>query len=139
MGSSSGGNSPTSTKLRGVYAWPFSIVLPSEVKVSEGKSKEAIYPLPSSFSERASPSYIDFRLLVTVKRSALTVNQTLSTNFGYFPIVYAGPPSPLRQIAYREGSALIGPDGDPEGWHITGPVKIKGTLFDSREVEVECS
>jgi len=63
---------------------------------------------------------------------------SLSTNFGYQPVSYPDPPSALRQLSYVEGSGLIGPDGDPEGWKILEPVSIKGTLFDAREVQAKC-
>lgn len=49
------------------------------------------------------------------------------------------PPSPLRRIAYAEGSPLIGPEGDPEGWKILPGLKIKGTLFNTKDVEVDCT
>lgn len=49
------------------------------------------------------------------------------------------PPSQLRQLAYTEGTTLIGPDGDPAGWKVLAPVKVKGTLFDVREGEVEAT
>lgn len=49
------------------------------------------------------------------------------------------PPSKLRQLAYAEGNTLMGPDGDPTGWKVLAPVKVKGTLFNVRECEVECT
>jgi hypothetical protein len=67
----------SSTKLNGQHTWPFEFTLPSEVPVLETKGKDKkIYKLPPYFSERASPAYIDYRLVVTVKRGALKVNQT---------------------------------------------------------------
>jgi hypothetical protein len=64
---------------------------------------------------------------------------SLSTNFGYHPISYPDPPSALRQLAYEEGTALVGPEGDPEGWKVLAPVKFTGILFDVREVEATCT
>jgi hypothetical protein len=109
-------------------------------------------------SERASPAYIDYKMTVTIKRGVLRVNQTyvlsnmystchiksfrscrLGTSFVYLPRSRANPPSPLREAAYREGVPLIGPESDPVGWKVLQPVKIKGTIFDTREVEVECT
>lgn len=33
-------------------------------------------------------------------------------------------------MAYWEGSPLVGPEGDPEGWKVLTPVKIQGALSD---------
>ena len=55
------------------------------------------------------------------------------------PMTRAGLPSPLRQLAYAEGAPIVGPEGDPEGWKVLSPVKITGTVFDTRKVEVECT
>lgn len=58
------------------------------------------------------------------------------TNFSYMPIVIPDPPSPLRQVCYSENTQLIGPEGDPEGWHVLPPITIAGSLFDTRKVQV---
>jgi hypothetical protein len=63
---------------------------------------------------------------------------SLSTNFGYRPVTRPNPSSALRQLAYREGSNLIGPDGDSNGWKVLPPVKITGSLFDVRTVQATC-
>lgn len=52
--------------------------------------------------------------------------------YEFFP----GPPSIVRQLAYQAHSPLVGPDGDPDGWHTLAPVKIQGIVFSSRSVEV---
>jgi hypothetical protein len=59
---------------KGHYTWPFEIALPNETEVPDRKEKK-IYPLPPSFTERASPAYINYKITVTMKRSALRVNQ----------------------------------------------------------------
>ena len=48
-------------------------------RAEKGKGKQLVqvYPLPPSFSERASPAYLDYKLTVTVKKGAFRVNQTL--------------------------------------------------------------
>ncbi|KAF8968053.1 hypothetical protein BDZ97DRAFT_1655513 [Flammula alnicola] len=125
-------------KLSGKLSWPFKLVLPPEVDVKDGEAKGR-FRIPPNFTERASPSYIDYKLIVTVKRGFLRVNQTLVTNFGYQPSILPELPSPLRRLAYSEGSPLIGPDGDPEGWKVLPQVKIKGTLFNTKDVEVNCT
>ncbi|EGN98814.1 hypothetical protein SERLA73DRAFT_54832 [Serpula lacrymans var. lacrymans S7.3] len=133
---------PDGTKVskfsKGIYSWPFEVTLPTETEVQDGTAKKK-FPLPPTFSERASPAYIDYKLFVTIKRGALRVNQTLSTSFGYNIITRADPPSSLRQLAYREGSPLIGPKGDPEGWKVLPPVSIKGTFFGSKDAVVDCT
>jgi len=42
------------------------------------------------------------------------------------------------QLAYQENSPLIGPGGDPEGWH-TQTLSVKGKVFASRSVDVKCT
>ncbi|KAJ8494400.1 hypothetical protein ONZ45_g13244 [Pleurotus djamor] len=123
---------------KGHQSWPFTIALPKTVPVTESNGKSGVYPLPPSFSERASPVYIDYRVRVTVKRGILRVDQPLTINFGYSPMMHPGPPSALRSLAYSDGTLLVGPEGDPEGWKVCPSVKVKGTLFTVRTVEVEC-
>ncbi|KAJ7094264.1 hypothetical protein C8R44DRAFT_814125 [Mycena epipterygia] len=122
---------------KGAYSWPFTFTLPT--KVSPVDAKGVVIAAPPSFSERASPAYIDYRIVATVKRGAFKVKQTLTTNFAYLPLIQPEPPSLMRQLAYKEGSELIGPEGDPTGWKILQPLKFKGKLFDAKEVDVECT
>jgi hypothetical protein len=69
--SSSGG------KLSGKLAWPFALRLPETVRASEvEKGPESDHKAPPSFSERAGAGYIDYKVVVTVRRGALRVNQT---------------------------------------------------------------
>ncbi|OBZ62661.1 hypothetical protein A0H81_15025 [Grifola frondosa] len=136
--------SASSGKPKGRQLWPFSVTLPNEVSIAEkSKGKQQpqpqIYPLPPTFSERASPAYIDYKLVVTVRKGAFKVNQTLATSFVYLPLTRADPPSRLRQVSYREGSMIIGPSGDPDGWKVLSPIRIVGTLFNTRPVELQCT
>nr|GAT45282.1 predicted protein [Mycena chlorophos] len=55
------------------------------------------------------------------------------------PLTQPDAPSKLRAMAYKDGTALVGPDADPLGWKVLPPVKIKGKLFDAKDVEVECT
>ncbi|KZT67457.1 hypothetical protein DAEQUDRAFT_713475 [Daedalea quercina L-15889] len=130
---------PSKGKLpAGRSSWPFAIVLPEKIAPA-GKSKAsspAPYPLPPSFSEKGSPAYIDYKLITTVRRGLFKSNQTLVCPFVYLSVSQAEPPSRLRLAAYRDGTALSGPDGDPEGWQISPSANITGTLFDARQVEV---
>ncbi|KAJ6576650.1 hypothetical protein DFH09DRAFT_1149931 [Mycena vulgaris] len=130
-------NDKSGKLAKGKHSWPFTFTLPT--KVSPPDAKGLTVPTPPTFSERASPAYIDYRIVATVKRGAFKVNQTLTTNFAYLPLTQPEPPSALRQLAYREGSELIGPEGDPAGWKVLEPLKFKGKLFEAKEVEVECT
>ncbi|KAJ7761956.1 hypothetical protein DFH07DRAFT_956974 [Mycena maculata] len=129
---------PNSTDKPGKLAkgsWNFSFTLPTTVTPADPKGLNL--PAPPSFSERASPAYIDYRLVTTIRRGTFKANQTLSQTLHYLPLTQPETPSPLRQVAYKEGSGLVGPEGDPDGWKVLEPVQMKGKLFDVREVMVE--
>lgn len=68
---------------KGKYSWPFSLPLPSEVELQDQKTKKK-FPIPPSFSERASTGYVDYKLIVTVKRGMLKVNQTYESCLACF-------------------------------------------------------
>ncbi|OAX36431.1 hypothetical protein K503DRAFT_772523 [Rhizopogon vinicolor AM-OR11-026] len=118
------------------HAWPFEMTLPKETEVLDRKEKK-IFHLPPSFTERASPAYINYKLTVVLKRGALRVNQILTTDFAYVPITRPDLPSPMLQKAYKENIPLIGPEGDPEGWHILPTTSVTGTLFGTKSVNVD--
>lgn len=120
---------------KGRYTWPFEIALPDETEVLDRKEKKR-FPLPPSFTERASPAYINYRITVIIKRGALRVNQTLTTDFAYVPITKPELPSPMLQKAYKENIPLVGPEGDPEGWYILPSVTVTGTLFGAKRGNV---
>jgi hypothetical protein len=48
-------------------------VLKRENPMKEEKKDEMMYRLPPNFTERASPAYIDYKLIVTVQRGVLRV------------------------------------------------------------------
>ncbi|KAF8527348.1 hypothetical protein JB92DRAFT_2698783 [Gautieria morchelliformis] len=131
-----------SPKLKGDYVWPFSLALPDTVATSAvEKEPFSVYQLPPSFSERASPfssCYIEYKVTATIHRGKLRIDHSLSTTIVYLPRSHPSAPSVLRQLAYREHSALLGPDVDPEGWEILGTKSVTGTVFESRKVEVAC-
>jgi len=111
----------------GHYVWPFEFILPEEVEVLDQKEKKT-FSLPPSFTERASPAYINYKITVFVRRGALGANQScvlsealhinrlivrsLKTEFAYLPITRPDLPSPILQMAYQENFPLIGPDGE---------------------------
>jgi len=121
-----------------VHTHAFSISIPREVEVAPApKAMPKRFPLPPTFSERASPVYIDYKIHVIVRRGGLRVNDQLSTNFTFLPRTVAGPPSPMRALAYAEGGEIPGPDLDPHGWKVCDPVTATGTLFNVRNVSVQ--
>lgn len=123
---------------KGHYTWPFEIALPNETEVLDRKEKKK-FALPPSFTERASPAYINYKITVIVKRGALRVNQTLTTDFAYVPITKPELPSPMLQKTCRENIPFIGPEGDPEGWYILPSVTVTGTLFGAKRGNVDFS
>ncbi|KXN82850.1 hypothetical protein AN958_02124 [Leucoagaricus sp. SymC.cos] len=127
----------SSTKLRGENEWPFEFVLPKEVEVVSSHGKRGLYQLPPSFSERASPAYLDYKIVVTVRRGAFHVSQKLSTTFVYQPITYPeSPPTPLMRLAYSERSPIPSPKQDSEGWKALPRLGFEGVLFGVKNVEV---
>lgn len=55
------------------------------------------------------------------------------------PVTKPSPLRPLRRQAYLEGTPLVGPEGDPEGWIVLPTYKYLGTLFNTRKAEVSCT
>ena len=64
-------------KLNGRHSWPFSIELPRTVTIPDSSKggRPSEFNLPPTFTERASPAFIDYRLVVTIKRGGFRVNQ----------------------------------------------------------------
>jgi hypothetical protein len=82
--------SPSEAKVVGQHTFPFSITIPRDVKIAPvPKAAPKSIPLPPTFSERASPAYIDYRLFVTVRRGRLRVNKQCV------------PPSPSHSLAWQ--------------------------------------
>ncbi|KZS92454.1 hypothetical protein SISNIDRAFT_510742 [Sistotremastrum niveocremeum HHB9708] len=129
-----------SPKLKGTYSWDFSITLPEETQASDTpKGPKRTFPLPPSFTERGSAAYVDYKLTVTIKRGSFRVDNTLATSVAHYPRRRPPPPSDLQRASYIDGGQMVGPDADPAGWKVLPPVKIQGTLFDTKQVEVEVS
>jgi hypothetical protein len=58
----------------------------------------------------------------------------------YCPSIRPGPFPDMRTAAYRSGSAyLSGPAEDPDGWHSLSPVTVRGEVFSTREIAIECT
>ena len=73
-------NAESGPKLKGKHSWPFKFVLKPEVPMKEEKKDGMMYRLPPNFTERASPAYIDYKLIVTVQRGMLRVNQVYAVS-----------------------------------------------------------
>ncbi|RXW16328.1 hypothetical protein EST38_g9530 [Candolleomyces aberdarensis] len=123
------------SKLVGRHVWPFRFTLPKQVQVKRcGTGK---HNLPPTFAENGRTVYIDYRLLVDVKRGDfLRLDKTLATTFGYEIDSVSEPLSELRQLAYTEEIPLFGPGEDPYGWKVFPALTVKGTLS-GKAVEVE--
>jgi Arrestin (or S-antigen), N-terminal domain len=60
----------------GQHTFPFSITLPRHATLAPvPQAAPKSFLLPPTFSERASPAYIDYRLFVTVRRGRLRVDK----------------------------------------------------------------
>ncbi|KAK7016287.1 hypothetical protein R3P38DRAFT_3203434 [Favolaschia claudopus] len=133
--SSDGSNSKWNEKLKGNYVWPFSVSLPPTITIGN-----EVYRLPESFSERHTRAQIEYEVS-TRYQSVLTKNTTLRLNtvVHYIPFSRPTPSSGLRQLAYSQHTALLGPESDPEGWYNTSSFRTKGKLLSSTQtVEAIC-
>ncbi|KAJ7170926.1 hypothetical protein C8R43DRAFT_71609 [Mycena crocata] len=128
-------------KLSGDYYWPFSISLPKEVTAPDpaGKSGSVkTYHLPQTFLERTTRASVYYELFVHIARSTFRVDNKLQTMFVYVPAIRPEPPSRIRQLAYRQNGPIPGPDADPEGWFTIRTATINGTVFNARNVKIQC-
>jgi hypothetical protein len=62
-------------KVVGQHTYPFSIPIPRDTTIAPTpKAAPKRFSLPPSFTERASPAYIDYKVYVTVRRGGLRLN-----------------------------------------------------------------
>ncbi|KAF7312540.1 hypothetical protein MIND_00267900 [Mycena indigotica] len=122
-------------KLVGHYEWPFTIEIPSSISVP---GYAGSFRLPQTFLERRFPTSVQYSLVVHITRSKFRVNSRVQTIFNYIPATRPPSPSPLRQLAYQQGTQLQGPEADPAGWYQLPPLTIRGTAFNKRRVEATC-
>ncbi|KAJ7077161.1 hypothetical protein B0H15DRAFT_862621 [Mycena belliarum] len=136
---SSGSSSRCSSKLSGHHEWSFTLEMPSSVTLTATSHfQSGTFRLPQSFLERRFSTSIQYSLIVHVIRSRFRVNSRLQTIFIYVPATRPSPPSPLRQLAYRDNSPLPGPAADPTGWETLPPFTVRGTVFSTRQTEIMC-
>ncbi|KAJ6513064.1 hypothetical protein C8R45DRAFT_1088146 [Mycena sanguinolenta] len=125
------------TKLLGPCVWPFSIPLPKAVSLKDS-GDDSLYRLPETFLERHTRASVAYEICVLVSRGKLRTDSQIKTRFGYIPSTRPEPPSPLRQLAYRDHTILPGPDVDPLGWKTSSTAVVRGTLFKTRQAAVHC-
>jgi len=130
-------NTTSDTVLQpGTHSWPFSFTLPRET-VNLGRSG-ATYPLPPSFTTEYFPDHLVYELVACARRgSFFREDEFLIVPVRYVPRPVAGTPSPARALSYARGSALLGPDADPDGW-MTKSVEFCGKYFGKNDVRVSC-
>lgn len=155
-----GGDGKWSERLRGRYVWPFSISMPPTVSVPQIGGQNEVFRLPQTFFERHTRAQIQYEVVVRFTRTklrsdhrysseflfpsyseySLLPGHRLSTTLNYIPLTRPSSPSRLRQLAYQQNTALLGPDSDPEGWHTFPVVRTRGKLASSsRSVDAKCT
>ncbi|KAI0342927.1 hypothetical protein BDW22DRAFT_1357474 [Trametopsis cervina] len=95
--------------------------------------------LPSSVKDSATKFSIDYHVVVHVKTGFLSSGHKLVCPFEYIPILRPSLPSLLHQIARLEGTSILGPYDDPEGWKTLSAVDMSGRLFNSKRVVMTCT
>ncbi|KAH9481701.1 hypothetical protein JR316_0006228 [Psilocybe cubensis] len=128
-------------KLQGEYTWPFKVDLPKQVVVLSGglKGEPQTFALPQTFSERHARASVLYEVSLQLTKGKLRADYRVASTFGYIPITRPPPFSTLRRLAYEEGTTLLGPTIDPEGWFSPEPAHIKGTIFNNRVTQVKCT
>ncbi|KAI9463276.1 hypothetical protein BJY52DRAFT_1254315 [Lactarius psammicola] len=112
-----------SGKLSGQASYPFKFVLPDDVTIYES-NWAMVYPVPPKFQEKGIV-YIDYKIVVTVRRGRFSADNSLASDFCYLPETTAERPSILREQAYLNPtpSDIPTPTLDPGGWKLLPPVK----------------
>jgi len=133
---------PYTEKLHGRYLWPFTFTLPRQITLSSNSvssSAEKTFYLPPSFLERNTRVSVQYDIYAHIRRGKFRPNSKLGTLLLYVPCIKPEPPSALRQLAYQEGSPILGPDIDPDGWKTLKPTFINGTIFRDRSIDAKCT
>ncbi|KDR78940.1 hypothetical protein GALMADRAFT_137911 [Galerina marginata CBS 339.88] len=126
-------------KLQGTYTWPFSIDIPKEVILPSGPQKEPkVFNPPETFNERYARVSVCYGVSVRFTRGKLRPNHKIQATIGYMPMTRPPPLLDLRRLAYQQGTPLLGPTIDPEGWSATESVQVQGNL-NNRTVQVGCT
>ncbi|KDR78971.1 hypothetical protein GALMADRAFT_244680 [Galerina marginata CBS 339.88] len=127
-------------KLQGDYTWQFSIDLPKEVVLPSGpRNQPHVFNPPQTFNERHTRASINYEVSVRFTRGKLRTDHRIPAQIGYIPMTRPPPFPYLRRLAYQQGTPLLGPTMDPDGWFSTEPVQVRGSIFNDRTVEVGCT
>lgn len=127
-----------SGKLSGNYSWPFSFNLPKKVTLRPSSAEPSqTYRLPQTFLERLKMASVQYDLTVHFTRTKLRPDSQLRTVLAYIPCIRPREPSMLRQLAYQEGSPLLPPEMDPEGWRTLPTLPVRGKIFNSHPVHLD--
>ncbi|CAE6520105.1 unnamed protein product [Rhizoctonia solani] len=132
----SGGFEPQSIRSSGEWSWDFNFPIPTHFDntINGGLPQTR---LPGNFSLRPYTGFMQYRVLLFVKRGKyLSDLVELQTLFSYIARERAPPPSPLRELAYYQGSTAPGPEVDPDGWKACDIINTKGIIFGDRVVNL---
>ncbi|KAF8150705.1 hypothetical protein B0H34DRAFT_729909 [Crassisporium funariophilum] len=128
------------SKLQGDFLWDFCLELPKEVVKQIGQQQvPQVYRLPQTFAERHTRATVTYQLCVRIVRNKFRTDHKILAQFGYIPIIRPDPFSQLRQLAYQEGSPLLGPNIDPVGWQSLEQVRVRGKIFNDRSINIGCT
>ncbi|KAH9476041.1 hypothetical protein JR316_0011610 [Psilocybe cubensis] len=125
---------------QGQCTWPISINLPEKVSMQTGTDKHPeMFRLPQTFNERNIHSTVRYELSMKITRSGLLrSNDILSTPFAFIPVTRPDPFPPLKRLAYDEGTPLLPPKVDPEGWFPLRTVLVEGKTPNNNTAKIEC-
>lgn len=104
-----------------------------------GRLPVHVYPTPQTFLERGVRSNVQYELGLHIAHGMLRPTSKLKTAIIYTPSIISPLASVARQQAYIQGSSLLGPTADPDGWETLPKVMVYGKLPRRPEVEVECT
>uniref|UniRef100_A0A8H7XXL4 Arrestin-like N-terminal domain-containing protein n=1 Tax=Psilocybe cubensis TaxID=181762 RepID=A0A8H7XXL4_PSICU len=132
-------------KLSGDVEFSFAFPFPPTVDLSslpsnKGKGhrgSSAVYQTPQTFLDHNITSNIEYELVLLITHGPLRPDSKLKGRIWFIPQITPDPPSDMRQMAYREGALLPGPEADPEGWLPLPPLSIRGTVQQNKIIELE--
>ncbi|QRV99579.1 hypothetical protein RhiJN_27598 [Ceratobasidium sp. AG-Ba] len=115
----------------------FELALPQIAHVVEYGASREDYDLPPSFSVKAVPSFLEYRLVVGIKRGRFRLNSQLQTAIVYVPKVFSPAIPEPHLTALTNGFNLPVPLAS--NWKIGEHLQITGAIFGTRPVLVRAS
>ncbi|KAG8771334.1 hypothetical protein FRC12_003671 [Ceratobasidium sp. 428] len=117
--------------------WSFELALPQDIHIKEHGTSREVFGLPPSFSVKAVPSFLEYRITVEVRRGRFRLNSQLDTNISYVPKSFSPElPSPHFTALTNNLNLPIPSDSD---WVIGPSMDINGTLFSTRPITMNVS